>query len=239
MLRPLSVVSESTVARYTELDPDVRLMLAVREDDSAAFERLVSQYQRRLLTVLQHWLGNHDLAEDLVQEVFLRVFRARKNYKPTARFSTWIFTIAHNVARNARRTLARRREVHMQQQTTESQELATLEELAKAASGMMPTRQLDKREMSDVVNMAIGLLNERQRMAVLLCKFEGMSYVDIADTMGMTPSAVKSLLSRARGNLRDALEPYLRRGLPPSAVQGSGNQTGVDQNGGTPGENQE
>lgn len=214
-------------------------MLAVREDDSAAFERLVSQYQRRLLTVLQHWLGNHDLAEDLVQEVFLRVFRARKNYEPTARFSTWIFTIAHNVARNARRTLARRREVHMQQQTTESQELATLEELAKAASGMMPTRQLDKREMSDVVNMAIGLLNERQRMAVLLCKFEGMSYVDIADTMGMTPSAVKSLLSRARGNLRDALEPYLRRGLPPSAVQGSGNQTGVDQNGGTPGENQE
>jgi RNA polymerase sigma-70 factor (ECF subfamily) len=239
MLRRLSVVSESTVARYTELDPDVRLMLAVREDDSAAFERLVSQYQRRLLTVLQHWLGNHDLAEDLVQEVFLRVFRARKNYEPTARFSTWIFTIAHNVARNARRTLARRREVHMQQQTTESQELATLEELAKAASGMMPTRQLDKREMSDVVNMAIGLLNERQRMAVLLCKFEGMSYVDIADTMGMTPSAVKSLLSRARGNLRDALEPYLRRGLPPSAVQGSGNQTGVDQNGGTPGENQE
>jgi RNA polymerase sigma-70 factor (ECF subfamily) len=239
MLRRLSVVSESTVARYTELDPDVRLMLAVREDDSAAFERLVSQYQRRLLTVLQHWLGNRDLAEDLVQEVFLRVFRARKNYEPTARFSTWIFTIAHNVARNARRTLARRREVHMQQQTTESQELATLEELAKAASGMMPTRQLDKREMSDVVNMAIGLLNERQRMAVLLCKFEGMSYVDIADTMGMTPSAVKSLLSRARGNLRDALEPYLRRGLPPSAVQGSGNQTGVDQNGGTPGENQE
>ena len=209
------MVSESTVARYTDLDPDVRLMLAVRDGDSAAFEQLVTRYQGRLLTVLQHWLGQRDQAEDLVQEVFLRVFRARKDYQPAARFSTWIFTIAHNVARNARRTLSRRREVHMQQQATESRELAALEELAKAASGLMPARQLDKREMSDIVNLAIGTLNERQRMAVLLCKFEGLSYVDIADTMEMTPSAVKSLLSRARGNLREALEPYLQRGLSP------------------------
>jgi RNA polymerase sigma-70 factor (ECF subfamily) len=219
------VVSDSTVARYTELDPDVRLMLAVREGDSAAFEQLVSRYQGRLLTVLQHWLGSRDQAEDLVQEVFLRVFRAREKYQPAARFSTWIFTIAHNVARNARRTLARRREVHMQQQTTESRELATLEELAKAASGLMPTRQLDKREMSDVVNLAIGSLNDRQRMAVLLCKFEGMSYDDIAGTMDLTPSAVKSLLSRARTNLRESLEPYLQRGLPPSEKPNGENQS--------------
>lgn len=211
-----SVASESTTLRYAELDPDVRLMIAVRDGDSAAFEQLVSRYQARLLTVLQHWLGSRDQAEDLVQEVFLRVFRARQNYQPAARFSTWIFTIAHNVARNARRTLARRREVQMQQQTSESRELVALEEIAKAASGLMPTRQVDKREMSDVVNLAISALSERQRMAVLLCKFEGMSYVDIAATMEMTPSAVKSLLSRARSNLKEALEPYLQRGAPPN-----------------------
>ena len=211
-----SVASESTTARYADLDPDVRLMIAVREGDSAAFEQLVARYHARLMTVLQHWLGSRDQAEDLVQEVFLRVFRARQNYRPAARFSTWIFTIAHNVARNAKRTLARRREVQMQQQTTESREMATLEEIAKAASGLMPTRQIDRREMSDVVNRAIGALSERQRMAVLLCKFEGMSYIEIAETMEMSPSAVKSLLSRARGNLKEALEPYLQRGARPN-----------------------
>lgn len=210
------MVSESTVARYTDLDPDVRLMLAVRDDDAPAFEQLVSRYQGRLLTVLSHWLGSHQQAEDLVQEVFLRVFRSRKSYQPAARFSTWIFTIAHNVARNARRTLARRREVQIQQQASESKEMMALEQLAKAASGLMPARQLDKREMSDIVNLAISALNDRQRMAVLLCKFEGMSYADIAAAMDMSPSAVKSLLSRARVNLRDALQPYLETGSQPN-----------------------
>ncbi len=92
-----------------------------------------------------------------------------------------------------------------------------MEVLATASSGQLPTRQLDKAEMRDIVRMAIEALNERQRMAVLLNKFEGMSYADIAQTMELTPQAVKSLLSRARGNLRDVLEPYLDRGDRPSS----------------------
>ena len=88
---------------YIETDPDVRLMLEVREDNAAAFEELVSRYQTRLINVLNHLVNKRDLAEDLAQEVFMRVYRSRKRYEPGAKFSTWLFTIANNVASNARR----------------------------------------------------------------------------------------------------------------------------------------
>ncbi len=209
------MVTESTAERYTLSDPDVRLMLRVRDDDAAAFEQLVSRYQSRLITVLQHLIGSRHQAEDLAQDVFLRLFRSRKRYQPGARFSTYLFTIANNVASNARRTLARRKEVQAYQRQSPSQPIPTLEELAKDASALMPTRQLDKSETAEIVNLAMQSLSERQRMALLLCKFEGMSYADIGQSMDMTPQAVKSLLSRARTNLRDALLPYLSDGTPP------------------------
>ena len=101
-------VSESTAQRYALRDPDVRLMLEVRDDNAAAFEELMLRYQGRLVTILTHLVGNRDQAEDLAQEVFLRVYRARKRYVPGAKFSTWLFTIANNVASNARRSRARR-----------------------------------------------------------------------------------------------------------------------------------
>ncbi len=192
------MVSDTTAAKYAELDPDVRLMLAVRDDDAQAFEELVERYQHRLINILRHHVGDPDRAEDLAQEVFLRMFRARKKYVPSARFATWLFTIASNVASNDRRTLARRREVQIQQQSTDSRPQLTLEELAKVASGQMPARQVAKSEMAEVVQLAMQSLSERQRMAVLLCKFEGMSYADIATTMNLSAPAIKSLLSRAR-----------------------------------------
>ncbi len=91
-----------------------------------------------------------------------------------------------------------------------------LEVLAQDSSGQMPARQLDKAEIRDIVRMALGALNERQRMAVLLSKFENMSYADIAETMELSPQAIKSLLSRARGNLREVLEPYIHHGELPA-----------------------
>ena len=107
------VVSESTARRYELQDPDVRLMLQVRDGSAAAFDELMTRYQSRLVTVLEHLTGRRDLAEDLAQEVFLRVYRARQRYVPGAKFSTWLFTIANNVASNALRTLARRPEVQV------------------------------------------------------------------------------------------------------------------------------
>lgn len=213
-------VSESSALAYEHRDPDVRLMLQVRDDDAGAFEELVLRYQDRLVGVLDHLVGSRELAEDLAQEVFLRVYRARHSYKPQAKFATWLFTIANNVASNARRSAARRREVNLDARASGPLGARPFEQLVAAASGQMPARQLAHAEMRDIVRAALETLNERQRMAVLLNKFEGMSYADIAATMELTPMAIKSLLTRARVNLRVVLEPYLQRGELPAAETG-------------------
>jgi len=205
---------ESKPLPYETTDPDVRLMLQVRADNAVAFEELVLRYQARLISVLQNLVRDRDRAEELAQDVFLRVYRARKSYTPDAKFSTWLFTIAHNVASNAVRSRSRRREVNV---TASSGAVTSqsLDDMAAAPSGLMPSRQLDKAELTEVVRAAVDSLSERQRMAILLAKFEHMSYADIASTMGLSIKAVKSLLSRARENLRVILEPYLQEGTRP------------------------
>jgi len=211
---PLAI-TDSTALKYERLDPDVRLMLRVRDDDATAFEQLLLRYQDRLITILAHLVGQRDQAEDLAQEVFLRVYRARKRYVPGAKFSTWLFTIANNVARNSKRSKARRPETNTVTTASGSLSAQPLEQMALAASGLMPARQLDKVEMAEIVRTAIEALNERQRMAVLLSKYENMSYADIAEIMEISPQALKSLLSRARCKLRETLEPYLDKGQRP------------------------
>lgn len=182
-------------------------MLQVRDDSAEAFEELVRRYQSRLLTILYHWIGDRQRAEDLAQEVFLRVFRSRHRYQAGAKFSTWLFTIANHVASNARRTLARRREVQVL--SSPSSSMPQLDQLALARSGLMPARVLDRSETSAAVQTAIQSLNERQRLALLLSKFEGMSYEEIGAALELSVPAVKSLLSRARENLRLQLVAYV------------------------------
>lgn len=208
------VVTESSTRRALS-DPDVRLMLEVREGSAIAFEQLVARYQDRLVTVLSHMLGDRDQAEDLAQEVFLRVYRSRARYQPGAKFATWLFTIANNTALNALRSRARRREVNLVARQSGSFRGGPLDRMLQASSGQMPARQIEKAELRAIVRLALESLNERQRMAVLLCKFEEMSYADIAEAMELTPKAVKSLLARARVNLRDVLAPYLEAGHRP------------------------
>jgi RNA polymerase sigma-70 factor, ECF subfamily len=190
-------------------------MMEVRDDNAAAFEKLMLRYQDRLITVLRHLVGNPDLAEDLAQEVFLRVYRSRKNYEPGAKFATWLFTIANNVASNALRSRRRRPERNLPSQESGPMGASPLDVLLQTSTGQMPARQLDKVEMREIVQMALDSLNERQKIAVLLSKFEGMSYIDIAESMQLTPQAVKSLLSRARINLREILQPYIEHGERP------------------------
>ena len=210
--------SETTEYRYELHDPDVRLMLQVRDDNAEAFEELVTRYQGRLLAVLRHWVSRREQAEDLAQEVFMRVYRARKQYQPQAKFSTWLFTIANNVARNAKRSQARRHEVNIAGDAGDAGDddgPPAIDQMALEASGLMPTRLLDKAERAEIVRLAIDALSDRQRMAMLLSKFEGMSYLEIGETMGLTLQATKSLLSRARENLRVILEPYMQDGDHP------------------------
>ena len=211
-------LSESAVQKaqkYELLDPDVRLMIQVREGNADAFEELVEKYQARLVGILGHMVSNRDQAEDLAQEVFMRVYRARQTYVPGAKFSTWLFTIAHNVASNALRKKSRRKEVNLTSSPSGKVPVRPLDLMAQAKSGLMPTRQVARKEMAAIVQQAIKTLNERQKMALLLSKFEGMSYIEISETMQMSTQAVKSLLSRARNNLKEAIEPYFESGQLP------------------------
>lgn len=208
-------VGDSSTSNYEVIDPDVRLMLQVRNDSASAFTELVARYQNRLLTLLANLAPSREQAEDLAQDVFLRVYRSRKSYTPDAKFVTWLFRIATNVASNAMRTNIRRKEVQLAPPSSDETSPLSLEQLAKAASGAMPARRLDKAEISEIVRTAIDALQEQQRVALMLSKFEEMGYQDIADTMGLSVSAVKSLLWRARENLRTMLEPYVVEGLRP------------------------
>lgn len=184
-------------------------MLRVKDGEDAAFAQIVERYQNRLVGIFTNMFADSALAEDLSQEVFLRIYRARQGYEPTAKLSTWIFQIANNLASNSRRSKGRKKEVQFKASTSGSQPVQFGEDNVVEKSGLMPTRQLDKAELMERVQVAMQSLNERQRMAVLLHRFEGMSYADIAAAMDLSPQAVKSLLSRARENLREILESYV------------------------------
>jgi len=158
--------------------------------------------------VLQHLLGSPHEAEDLAQEVFLRVYRARKKYRPRSKFSTWLFTIANNLALNALRSRQRRPVVPLNIKESSSLGPRPQEQLVRD-KGSSPSVRIQQQELATIIQKALENLNERQRMAVILNKFEDMNYVEIAEVMNLTTQAVKSLLSRARMNLRTVLEPYL------------------------------
>lgn len=220
----MSDINPEPKTRYELTDPDVRLMLRVRDGDDLAFRELVEKYQARLVGILTHLVSDRETAQDLAQDVFLRVYRARERYQPTAKFSTWLFTITHNVASNSLRKSSRRKEINLVSSPSDSLPVRPLEMMAKEKSGLMPARQLLKSEMEEVMLAAIEQLGERQRVATMLSKFEGMSYLEIGETMGLTTQAVKSLLSRARNNLKDILKPYLESGGLTESVSDEMNQ---------------
>ena len=201
---------ESLEQQLEARDPDIKLMLQVRDDVQGAFEVLVDRYQHRLLGIIAHLVGRLDEAEDLTQEVFLRIYRARKGYRPRAKFSTWLFTIANNLAMNHLRGKGRHPTVEFRD-GSESQGFTGAEQRVPASGGT-PSTQMRQAELSDVVREALNSLDEDQKMAVLLNKFEEMSYAEIAEVMGRSEAAIKSLLARARMNLREKLEAYLRTG---------------------------
>lgn len=196
-----------------DCDPDVQLMLRVKRGDHAAFTEIVIRYQERLVNVLAHVLDKREGAEDLAQEVFMRVFRARHGYEPTAQFSTWLFRIANNLAKNLRRDTARRRETALNISEWGVPGARPHNRMLADKSGLLPLRVSERDEMHSVVHAALGTLTEPQRTAMVLNKFEEMSYTEIATALELTPSAVKSLLTRAREALRERLEPYVQRGV--------------------------
>ncbi|MFM7148997.1 MAG: RNA polymerase sigma factor [Gemmataceae bacterium] len=184
-------------------------MLRVREDEPGAFEELVERFQQRLVSVMTHLVGRGHEAEDLSQDVFLRVYQARKRYHPQSRFSTWLFTIANNLALNHLRSRQRKSAVPIQSTSESGSHMELFSNKALHDPGTGPMQKIQKNELAERIQSALSSLGEKQRMAVILNKFEDMSYAEIAEVMGMTVKAVKSLLSRARVNLRTALSEYI------------------------------
>jgi RNA polymerase sigma-70 factor (ECF subfamily) len=203
----LSAIGE-TSAQLALRDPDTRLMLRVRDDEPGAFGELVERFQSRLVAIMHHLIGSPEEAEDLAQEVFLRVYRARKKYRARAKFSTWLFTIANNLAVNARRSRRRKPVVLLEVHDSGPLGPRPAEHLVHDR-GKQPSQRMVQQELAAVVQQALAGLNERQRMAVVLNKFEEMSYEEIAEVMNLSTKAIKSLLSRARSNLRQALKDYM------------------------------
>ena len=199
---------------YTQ-DEDVQLMLAVKAGDAFAFEQLVSRHQEHVLSTLVHFTDSLQQAEELTQEVFLKVYEARLRYEPTAKFTTWLYRIVRNEGLNAKRYKKRHPERFLNAFPSPRDEDAGAEENLLAKSGYMPARQYDRAEERDMVNLALKSLDPRHREAILYHHIEGMDYAQIGQIMELSPSAVKSLLHRARLRLAEILTPYMKEGIRP------------------------
>ncbi|HQK94692.1 MAG TPA: sigma-70 family RNA polymerase sigma factor [Armatimonadota bacterium] len=189
---------------------DSELMLRVRSGDHAAFGVLVDRHKQRVLNVVYRYLGPGADAEDIAQEVFIRVYGARRSYVASAKFTTWLYTICRNTClkEQARRKTRRALEGIPMGGTDHSAEVAA------DAQTLSPLEAVLLDEHAIVAKRAIDSLPEAQRMALILRKYEGSTYEEIAEAMHCSVRAVKSLLYRARVTLRRELAEYLELGEP-------------------------
>ncbi len=187
---------------------DVQLMLDVKAGDEQSFELLLRKYRTPLVNFLYRMVRNTAVAEDLAQEVFLRVYRARQQYAPSAKFTTWMFRIATNLALNSvRDNRHRQMEISMDQSVDTGEDEQRAVEVPDKAPSV--EQELVARCRSDLIMKAIHCLPEKQRAAVLLHKYQELDYDEIARVLECSESALKSLLFRAYETLRVELAPLV------------------------------
>ena len=186
---------------------DVQLMLDVKAGDDASFDLLLQKYRTPLVNFLYRMVRDTATAEDLAQEVFLRVYRARKQYSPSAKFTTWLFRIATNLALNSvRDNRHRQKDVSIDAASSPDEDAAPMQ---LPAPEMRIDEHMIERDRADYIRKAISELPEKQRVAVLLHKYEEMDYAEIARILECSESALKSLLFRAYETLRVQLAPLV------------------------------
>jgi RNA polymerase sigma-70 factor (ECF subfamily) len=186
---------------------DVQLMLDVKAGDDASFDLLLQKYRTPLVNFLYRMVRDTATAEDLAQEVFLRVYRARKQYSPSAKFTTWLFRIATNLALNSMRdNRHRQKDVSIDAPTSPDEDAAPMQ---LPAPEMRIDEHMIERDRAEFIRGVIAALPEKQRVAVLLHKYEEMDYGEIARILDCSESALKSLLFRAYETLRVQLAPLV------------------------------
>ena len=194
-----------------KLDPDAALMLRVKQGDATAFAALVDKYKQPVMNMVCRTLRDPTEAEDLAQNVFVQVFRSAHRYRTTAKFSTWLFTIARNLCLNEIRRRSRHPAESLDAPHTE-QEDQPLRQFEDKRNFSPPERLLHG-ELEEKIEQALAELPENQRTAILLCRQEELSYEEIAAVLGCSLSATKSLIHRGRETLKEKLKPYLRSGV--------------------------
>ena len=199
-----------------ETDSDLELMSRVRDGDLAAFETLVDRHKQPVFRLIVGMLGDSDESEDVAQKVFLQVYKARATYRPVvrhdkpAKFSTWLFTIARNLSLNELRRRKRHPAVSLDEAAGESGD-EPLEWLADQTA-TDPTKALLQSELEEIIGEALRELPINQRTAITLIQEQGHSYLEIAEILGCSISAVKSLIHRGRETIRQRVRPYVADG---------------------------
>lgn len=194
-----------------ELDPDAALMLRVKQGDAAAFTTLVEKYKQPVMNLAWRTLRDETEAEDLAQNVFVQAWKSADRYQATAKFSTWLFTIARNLCLNEIRRRVRHPAESLDQTRDDSEDQPMFQVVDKRISPA-PDDML-RGELEAKVDEALTALPENQRTAMLLCRQEELSYEEIAEVLGCSLSATKSLIHRARETIKARLKPYLQSGI--------------------------
>jgi len=197
-------IDSSPAGRSEEDTEDVRLMRLVARGDTVAFEKLIERHQSLVIGTVARMLGSNSDVEDIAQQVFIRVWKSASRYVPRAKFTTWLLKITRNLVFNELRRAKRRAHAPLQPE-------ANVEEMQlKDESNPSPDASLLELELQEAIEKAIGELPETQRMALVLRRYEEFSYEQIADILNLSVPAVKSVLFRARTELRVRLGNYLK-----------------------------
>ena len=194
-----------------ELDPDAALMLRVKQGDAAAFTVLVEKYKQPITNLVWRTVRDETEAEDIAQNVFVQAWKSAPRYQATAKFSTWLFTIARNLCLNEFRRRSRHPAESLDQMRDDSDDQPLHQVVDKRITGAQD--ELLRGELEHKVDAAIAALPENQRVALGLCRQEELSYEEIAEVLGCSLSATKSLIHRARETLKARLKPYLQSGV--------------------------
>ena len=186
---------------------DAQVMLQVKAGDDSAFEYLVQKYRRPMVSFMYRMAHNSAVAEDLAQEVFLRVYRSRQNYEASAKFTTWLYRIASNLAVNHARDTRHQRPENTVSLDEPDQETGLTMDLPD--SSLTAEETIVRRERLAAIRKRVEALPERQKMALIMHKYQQMDYREIAEVLKLSESAIKSLLFRAYETLRVQLKEFV------------------------------
>jgi RNA polymerase sigma-70 factor (ECF subfamily) len=195
-----------TAGEFGQMD-DATIMLELRTGNMAGFDFLIQKYRKPIIHFMYRMVHNQAVAEELAQEVFLRVYRSRETYRAEARFSTWLYRIATNLGVNYARDNRHERMASTVYLDETDAETGTTPDVADTTPSA--EANLLRRERLNAIREQVMTLPERQRMAVLMHKYEGMDYKQIGDVLKLSESATKSLLFRAYQTLRDKLKAFV------------------------------